>query len=395
MISKQTLLGVGMMAFGGVLLFALAKQPSKDEIATTSDVPAAVKPAATAAPKEDEIARPQSVPLTADVETETRILEQKQKEREARVAQQEQQARELIAKQEKARAAAMAKTEAETEAYNAARANKLKVENRPESAELAKQKIQDEVSKQSDAKVVADKKAQENKAKAEQAKADKTKADVAKKASEKEEVQKSTEKAAKQAVNGKHTVTTGDTLIRLSHQYGVPVSILAEANNMGRHDNLPRGKVLKIPTASEAKKIEAEIKAKAQKAEKEKAEKEKAEKAKAEQVKADKAKADVAKKAESNKAESNKADKPAESKGSAVKGSYVVQVALAADQARADQMAAQYKAAGYKVTTSQTSRGVRVMIGAESTREAADALRDKLKKDGAVNAGNAWVMQAK
>ena len=72
---------------------------------------------------------------------------------------------------------------------------------------------------------------------------------------------------------------------------------------------------------------------------------------------------------------------------------YGVQVALASNQARADAMAAKLKAAGYTVSTSQTSRGVRVVVGPERSKEAATALKDKINNDAAVGTKGAWVLQ--
>lgn len=50
------------------------------------------------------------------------------------------------------------------------------------------------------------------------------------------------------------------------------------------------------------------------------------------------------------------------------------------------------KAAGYKVKTSQTSRGVRVVVGPENGKVAALALKDKVNSDPKLKASNAWVL---
>ena len=74
--SRQALLGMGMIIGGSVMLYAVVNQVTTSNTPPTE--PAIVEPAAaqTNAPK----------PLTTDVETEKRLLAQKQKERAARVA---------------------------------------------------------------------------------------------------------------------------------------------------------------------------------------------------------------------------------------------------------------------------------------------------------------------
>jgi cell division septation protein DedD len=71
---------------------------------------------------------------------------------------------------------------------------------------------------------------------------------------------------------------------------------------------------------------------------------------------------------------------------------WMVQVAIASSQANADAMVAKLRAKGYKVKTSQTTKGVRVMVGPEKGRSAADALRNQVAKDGSLNAKSAWVI---
>lgn len=153
----------------------------------------------------------------------------------------------------------------------------------------------------------------------------------------------------------------GDGLIKLSRQYGVPVSALAEANNMGRHDPLPLGKTIKIPSKAQVARLERE-----------------------------------AKEREAQKAAAASADKrlkEARQKGSDGDSNarYGVQVSLADNQAKADELAKRYRNAGYKVSTSQTSRGVRVLVGSEKNQDAATALRDKIKNDSRVDGSGAWV----
>lgn len=70
---------------------------------------------------------------------------------------------------------------------------------------------------------------------------------------------------------------------------------------------------------------------------------------------------------------------------------YAVQVALAANEANANRLVQKLKNNGYKVTTSKTSRGVRVIVGPERGEKTAYALREKLQADSRVNITGAWV----
>lgn len=168
-----------------------------------------------------------------------------------------------------------------------------------------------------------------------------------------------------------HTITHGDTLTKLSRRYGVPVTVIAEANGMGRDDNLPRGKTLIIPSSSQIKKLKDEADKRAL---------DEAQKKRQEQDK---------KAAKQKLAEARKNAKKANDK----KGQYGVQVSLAADKVAAERLAKKYQDAGYKVSTSQTDRGIRVIVGAESSQEVALALKSVLKNDSAVDAKGAWVLK--
>ena len=88
--SRQALLGIGMIVGGSVMLYAMVQQIGASD--DTSSTPAMVevstnKPATTA-------------PLTTDIDTEKRLLAQKQKERAIRVAEQEKRAQQFLAEQE-------------------------------------------------------------------------------------------------------------------------------------------------------------------------------------------------------------------------------------------------------------------------------------------------------
>ena len=74
------------------------------------------------------------------------------------------------------------------------------------------------------------------------------------------------------------------------------------------------------------------------------------------------------------------------------KGTFGVQVALADNQQKADAIVKELRAAGYPASTSNTSRGVRVIVGPEKGKEAALALKDKINADPKTNVNNAWVL---
>ena len=74
-------------------------------------------------------------------------------------------------------------------------------------------------------------------------------------------------------------------------------------------------------------------------------------------------------------------------------GRYTVQVAISPDKEKVDEIVKQYRAAGYRVTTSSTSRGLRVLVGNEKSEEGAKALRKKIADDSRVSASGAFVHQ--
>ena len=74
------------------------------------------------------------------------------------------------------------------------------------------------------------------------------------------------------------------------------------------------------------------------------------------------------------------------------KGTFGVQVALATDQKNASEITQKLQAAGYKVKTTQTSKGVRIVVGPEKGKVAALALKDKLNNDSRVNVNSGWVL---
>lgn len=375
MISKQLLLGLSLILGGGVILYAV-NQGQNNTVKDVQAIKTAPQTIDTAANHDDGVARPTVEPLTVDMATEDKLLSVKQQVREARTLAQERQAMALIEAQEKAQQLALDKASAEQKALaTATPADALTVEIRPEAIAVAQaQAEQERLEKLAKEKELKAKQEQQKRKKDEKAKADKLK--TQKEQEEKkvqQEEQTKTEKQKKEPAkkaydetpqktnNGQHKVVRGDGLIKLSRQYGVPVSALAQANNMGRDDPLPLGKTIKIPSKTQVARLERDAKErKAQKIATERAE---------------------------------KRLKEARQRGSDGNGNarYGVQVSLANNQTKADELAKKYRDAGYMVSTSQTSRGVRVLVGSEKNQDAAAALRDKIKNDSRVDGSGAWV----
>lgn len=306
--TTETWLGLALMVGGVVMVVALAKQP----VSTLPKTPQI--------DSVGEIAQPAVEPLTADIETEMRILAQKQKEREAQVRAMEKQTAELLKAQEVARNEAIKKAEAQ------AQEEALVVQTRPESKALAQRQEEEKQRKRL-------------------------------------EQQKQAELEKKQNTSGKHVVQAGDSLTRLSRQYGIPVEALAAANNMSPNDSLHRGRTLKIPALRDVQALQNQAQAKQQ----------------------------AIQKQENISQRLDEARREAKKQG--VNENYGVQVALASNQQNADDLVKKYKSAGYRVSTVQSGRGIRVIIGPERTRDAAILLRDKLANDPSVGASGAWVLQ--
>lgn len=399
--SRQALLGIGMIIGGSVMLYAMAQQIG------ASDKPAAP----TAIVEKSSTKQAAATPLTTDIDTEKRILAEKQKERAARVAEQERRAQQFLAEQESAEAKALAKSRAENEQYVA---NSTPVEVDSDSVDTAKNtedtvttpsakprtdtvtantqanndtKAAQQAKEKADAKKLADsqKQAEAKKRADAEAKAEKEKQAQAEKKAEaevkkqidakrKSEEQAATKQkkqdeekveAAKQAAPKSptdYTVKRGDGLIKLARQYNVPVAALAQANDMTSSTSLQVGQALTIPSRKQIERLERE--------------------AAAAQKSAD-AKREAQEKLHAARKEVKETD---------AKGSFGVQVALANNQASADEVAKKLKSAGYQVKTSATSRGVRVIVGPERGKVAALALKDKLNTDPEVDTSGAWVL---
>ncbi|WP_379543827.1 LysM peptidoglycan-binding domain-containing protein [Psychrobacter sp. R86515] len=395
--SRQALLGIGMIIGGSVMLYAMVQQIGD------SDQPEPMSAMVDKLSSEQE--SPQ--PLTTDIETEKRILAQKQKERAARVAEQEKRAKEFLTEQEIAEAEALAKARAESQQYvdNSAPATDettntestkdvttdLTVQPRTESqsatdttksSEAEKQKAAQEqqeaqrqvaIKEQAAAKKLAESKKQ----------AEAEKLAEAKKQAEAQAAAERKREAAEAAKNeppkspSEYQIKKGDGLIKLARQYNMPVEVLAQANNLSPSAALQLGQSITIPSSKQVQRLEREAAAAEQAREK---------KRQQEEALAKKS-ADAKREAQQKLSEARK-----EVKETDAKGSFGVQVALANDQAKADELAKKFRAAGYQVKTSATSRGVRVVVGPERGKVAALALKDKINSDPKVNTTSAWVL---
>ena len=395
--SRQALLGIGMIIGGSVMLYAMVQQIGD------SDQPEPMSAMVDKLSSEQE--SPQ--PLTTDIETEKRILAQKQKERAARVAEQEKRAKEFLTEQEVAEAEALAKARAESQQYvaNSAPANEettstestkdvstdLKVQPRTDretttdttkSSDIEKQKAaqeQQEAQRQATLKEqAAAKKLAESKKQAEAEKlAEAKKQAEAQAAAEKRRAEAEAAKNEPPKSPSEYQIKRGDGLIKLARRYNMPVEVLAQANNLSPSAALQLGQSITIPSSKQVQRLEREAAAAEQAREK---------KRQQEEALAKKS-ADAKREAQQKLSEARK-----EVKETDAKGSFGVQVALANDQSKADELVKRFQQAGYQAKTSRTSRGVRVIVGPERGKIAALALKDKINSDPKVDTTGAWVL---
>lgn len=336
--NKQRWMGAVVLLGGGVLLAAMLIK-GKNEIEnvppTTSQQQAQVEQPA------DSNEMVQLQELSVDVETEKRLLEEQRKARERAVAEQEARAAEFLAMQQQAEADAARKAAEEYAALMAKRQGSMSSDNIP--PEL----VEDEAEK---AKRVA-----EEKAKAEAAKTQSTEqqrlAEEKKKAEEKQKTEAEQKRLAEEKKRKEEAKKAESEKQRVEEQ--------KKADEKRKQEE---------KKAEEKRKAEEKNKADAE------------QKRVAEEKKR--------KEEEAKKAEAEKARKLLEEGDK----NWMVQVALAANQANADAMVAKLRAKGFKVVTSQTSKGIRVMVGPEKDREKADLSRKKINADPSLNMKGAWVI---
>ena len=401
--SKQALLGTTVLLGGSVLLYATMHQ-----VLNAPAKPAANSQQVIAKPTTDKQSAISNEPLTADIATEKNLLAQKQKEREQRVAAQEQQAQQYMTEQQRIEAEALARSRAENQLYankNAANTNSVVassvtaitqpvVKPRPVDRDAAPpptqatvpNSVQNSAQSQSAAQTRS---ATQTKEQAATPKPTVTAPAVAQ-----------PQPAAKATPSnpGTYQVKAGDGLIGLSRRYNVPVDVLASVNNLNTTSSLRVGQTITIPTAAQVNRITQQTQAREQQRQNEMARKKQEA-----QLKEQKRQQEIAqKKLEAQQqAQKKQAFQAAQDnlrqarqtvKQTDAKGTFGVQVALATDQKKANEITQKLQAAGYKVKTTQTSKGVRIVVGPEKGKVAALALKDKLNNDSRVDVNSGWVL---
>lgn len=438
--SKQALLGTTVLLGGSVLLYATMHQ-----VLNAPAKPAANSQQVITKPMTDKQSAISNEPLTADIATEKNLLAQKQKEREQRAAAQEQQAQQYMTEQQRIEAEALARSRAENQLYankNAANTNSVVASSVTAITQpVVKPRPVDTVAAPPQTQATVPNSVQNTAQTQNAAKTQNTAQIIATpKPTVTAPVVAQPQPVAKgnPSNSGAYQVKAGEGLIGLSRRYNVPVDVLASVNNLSTTSNLRVGQTITIPTAAQVNRItqqaqareqqrQNEITRKKQEAEQKKqqalleqqqevarkkqeaAQKEQqkqqeiARKKQEAQLKEQKRQQEIAqKKLEAQQqAQKKQAFQAAQDnlrqarqtvKQTDVKGTFGVQVALATDQKKASEITQKLQAAGYKVKTTQTSKGVRIVVGPEKGKVAALALKDKLNNDSRVDVNSGWVL---
>ena len=438
--SKQALLGTTVLLGGSVLLYATMHQ-----VLNAPAKPAANSQQVIAKPTTEKQSAISNEPLTADVATEKNLLAQKQKEREQRVAAQEQQAQQYMTEQQRIEAEALARSRAENQLYankNAANTNSVVASSVTAITQpVVKPRPVDTVAAPPPTQATVPNSVQNTAQTQSAAKTQNTAQIVATpKPTVTAPVVAQPQPVAKATSSnpGTYQVKAGEGLIGLSRRYNVPVDVLASVNNLNTTSSLRVGQTITIPTAAQVNRItqqtqareqqrQNEIARKKQEAEQKKQQallqqqqevarkkqeaaqkqqeiaRKKQEAQLKEQLKEQKRQQEIAqKKLEAQQqAQKKQAFQAAQDnlrqarqtvKQTDVKGTFGVQVALATDQKKASEITQKLQAAGYKVKTTQTSKGVRIVVGPEKGKVAALALKDKLNNDSRVDVNSGWVL---
>lgn len=401
--SKQALLGTTVLLGGSVLLYATMHQ-----VLNAPAKPAANSQQVIAKPTTDKQSAISNEPLTADVATEKNLLAQKQKEREQRVAAQEQQAQQYMTEQQRIEAKALARSRAENQLYankNAANTNSVVassvtaitqpvVKPRPVDRDAAPPQTQAAVPNSVQNSAQSQSAAQTRSATQTKEQAATPKPTVTAPAV----AQPQPAAKATPSNPGTYQVKAGEGLIGLSRRYNVPVDVLASVNNLNTTSSLRVGQTITIPTAAQVNRITQQAQAREQQRQNDMARKKQEA-----QLKEQKRQQEIAqKKLEAQQqAQKKQAFQAAQDnlrqarqtvKQTDVKGTFGVQVALATDEKKANEITQKLQAAGYKVKTTQTSKGVRIVVGPEKGKVAALALKDKLNNDSRVDVNSGWVL---
>ncbi len=442
--SKQALLGTTVLLGGSVLLYATMHQ-----VLTAPAKPAANSQQVIAKPTTDKQSAISNEPLTADIATEKNLLAQKQKEREQRVAAQEQQAQQYMTEQQRIEAEALARSRAENQLYannNAANTSSVVASSVTAITQpVVKPRPVDTVAAPPQSQAAVPNTVQNTAQTQNAAKTQNTAQIVATpKPTVTAPVVAQPQPVAKATPSnlGAYQVKAGEGLIGLSRRYNVPVDVLASVNNLSTTSSLRVGQTITIPTAAQVNRItqqaqareqqrQNEITRKKQEAEQKKQQalleqqqevaRKKQEAAQKEQQKQQeiarkKQEAQLKEQLKEQKRQQEIAQKKSEAQQQAqkkqafqaaqdnlrqarqtvketdAKGTFGVQVALATDQKKASEITQKLQAAGYKVKTTQTSKGVRIVVGPEKGKVAALALKDKLNNDSRVDVNSGWVL---
>ncbi len=438
--SKQALLGTTVLLGGSVLLYATMHQ-----VLNAPAKPAANSQQVIAKPMTDKQSAISNEPLTADIATEKNLLAQKQKEREQRVAAQEQQAQQYMTEQQRIEAEALARSRAENQLYankNAANTNSGVASSVTAITQpVVKPRPVDTVAAPPQTQATVPNSVQNTAQSQSAAKTQNTAQIVAtSKPTVTAPVVAQPQPVAKATPSnpGAYQVKAGEGLIGLSRRYNVPVDILASVNNLNTTSNLRVGQTITIPTAAQVNRITQQAQAREQQRQNEITRKKREAEQKKQQALLEQQQEVSRKKHEAAQKEQQKQQEIARKKQEAqlkeqkrqqeiaqkkleaqqqaqkkqafqaaqdnlrqarqtvkqtdVKGTFGVQVALATDQKKASEITQKLQAAGYKVKTTQTSKGVRIVVGPEKGKVAALALKDKLNNDSRVDVNSGWVL---
>ena len=438
--SKQALLGTTVLLGGSVLLYATMHQ-----VLNAPAKPAANSQQVIAKPTTDKQSANSNEPLTADIATEKNLLAQKQKEREQRVAAQEQQAQQYMTEQQRIEAEALARSRAENQLYankNAANTNSVVASSVTAITQpVVKPRPVDTVAAPPQTQATVPNSVQNSAQTQSAAKTQNTAQIVATpKPTVTAPVVAQPQPAAKTIPNnpGAYQVKAGEGLIGLSRRYNVPVDVLASVNNLSTTSSLRVGQTITIPTAAQVNRITQQAQAREQQRQNEIARKKQEAEQKKQQALLEQQQEVARKKQEAAQKEQQKQQEIARKKQEAqlkeqkrqqeiaqkkleaqqqaqkkqafqaaqdnlrqarqtvketdAKGTFGVQVALATDQKKASEITQKLQAAGYKVKTTQTSKGVRIVVGPEKGKVAALALKDKLNNDSRVDVNSGWVL---
>lgn len=439
--SKQALLGTTVLLGGSVLLYATMHQ-----VLNAPAKPAANSQQVIAKPTTDKQSAISNEPLTADVATEKNLLAQKQKEREQRVAAQEQQAQQYMTEQQRIEAKALARSRAENQLYankNAANTNSVVASSVTAITQpVVKPRPVDTVAAPPQTQAAVPNSAQ-NTAQSQSAAQTKVQAATPTPTVTAPAVAQPQPAAKATPSNpGTYQVKAGDGLIGLSRRYNVPVDVLASVNNLNTTSSLRVGQTITIPTAAQVNRITQQAQAREQQRQndiarkKQEAEQKKQqallqqqqevarkkqeaaqkEQQKQQEIARKKQEAQLKEQLKEQKRQQEIAQKKLEAQQQAqkkqafqaaqdnlrqarqtvketdAKGTFGVQVALATDEKKANEITQKLQAAGYKVKTTQTSKGVRIVVGPEKGKVAALALKDKLNNDSRVDVNSGWVL---